>query len=102
MKMTLPASFALILSCGSALAAQNPLVQACAPEIQRFCRTIAPVGQLACLQAQSANLSAACGAAISSQSQAAGASQANATGTGTTAPQTGGAAANPAPRGDGY
>ena len=91
-------SLALVIACGSALAAQNNLAQTCAAEIRQYCRTIPVVGHASCLQGVSANLSAACRTAVS-QIAPVQPPQANTSGVGST-PPTGGGRANT--QGDGY
>jgi hypothetical protein len=100
MKATL-LSFTLVLSCGAAFAAQSPVAQPCAAEINQYCRTIPIVGHAGCLNAVSANLSQACRAAVA-QAMATQPAQGNTSGVG--------AGAQPAPQqgaaqrggGDGY
>jgi hypothetical protein len=114
MRIALTALFLLMMAGSASAAAQNPLAQPCAAEIQRYCRTIAPAGHLGCLRAEQANLGPACRAAyqaLNVYSEPGGDTvpRPNAiighdTATGATAPQQGseGAQSTPAPRGDGY
>jgi hypothetical protein len=98
MKATL-LSIVLVLSCGAAFAAQSPLAQPCASEINQYCRTIPIVGHAGCLNAVSANLSQACRAAVT-QAMATQAPQGNTSGVGAqTTPPPGGAQRG---GGDGY
>jgi hypothetical protein len=73
------------------------LTQACAAEINQYCRTIAAVGRAGCLQGVSANLSAACRTAVQQALQQA-TQQGNTSGVGATTP-TGGAATTAGQRG---
>jgi hypothetical protein len=101
MKATL-LSFALVLSCSAAFAAQNPLAQPCAAEINQYCRTIPVVGHAGCLNAVSANLSQACRTAVT-QAMATQAPQGNTSGVGAqSTPPQGGAARGGGGGGDGY